>query len=856
MKQIFQVTGMSCAACSANVERAVRKLDGIESAEVNLLANRLTVEYDPQQLSAGEIVGAVTAAGYGASPAGEERREKAPSPAQTAREQLAAMKRRLILSVCFLLPLMYLSMGHMVGLPLPGFLHGIENSVGYAMAQFLLALPVVYINRSFYEVGFRALWHRAPNMDSLIAIGSCASLVYGVFAIFRMGHGLGVGDLALVARYRGDLYFESAAMILALITVGKYLETRSKGRTGEALARLMDLAPKTATVLRDGREQEIPAADVQRGDVVVVRPGQRIPVDGVVLEGGSSVDESAITGESIPVEKGPGDSVVAATINKTGFFRFEAQKVGDDTTLAQIIRLVDEAGGSKAPIARLADRISGVFVPVVIAIALITALTWLLLGQDAEFAISSGIAVLVISCPCALGLATPVAIMVATGKGAEYGILFKSAEALETLHHVDTVVLDKTGTITEGSPRVTDLLPAPGIGPEELLETAAALEAPSEHPLAEAILHYAQEKGTAIQKVEDFEAVAGRGVTARLAGRRCAAGNPALMQQEGVDLSGTEETAAALAAAGKTPLYFAREGRLLGLIAAADPIRETSAEAIGALRELGLSVVMLTGDNRRTAEAIRSRLSITTAIAEVLPQDKEREVRTLQQQGKRVVMVGDGINDAPALTRADVGAAIGAGTDVAIESADLVLMKSDLRDLVTAIRLSKATIRNIRMNLFWAFFYNSVGIPLAAGVFYPLLQLRLSPMFGAAAMSLSSFCVVTNALRLRRFRPAFAPAPAAPALQPVSLQTEETEEENTMKKIIAVEGMHCQHCQASVEKALSQVEGVTSARVDLGKKNATVTLDREVADEVLRRAVADAGFEPGEVTEKKGLFGR
>ncbi len=856
MKQTFQVTGMTCSACSANVERAVKKLSGVEHVEVSLLANRMTVDYDPEKTGVGEIAAAVTAAGYGAS-TGEKKaaeRQNAPEGGSLVAQQLAAMKRRLILSIGFLIPLMYVSMGHMAGLPLPGFLAGYENSVGYAMTQFLLALPVVYVNRSFFEVGFRSLWHRAPNMDSLIAIGSSASLVYGVFAIYRMGYGLGVGNAELVHRYHMDLYFESAAMILALITVGKFLETRSKGRTGEALARLMDLAPKTATILQNGEEREIPVAEVQRGDTVVVRPGQRIPVDGVILEGSSAVDESAITGESIPVEKQPGDSVVAATINKTGFFRFEAQKVGDDTTLAQIIRLVDEAGSSKAPIAKLADRISGVFVPIVIGIALLTTLVWLFLGQGAEFAISSGIAVLVISCPCALGLATPVAIMVATGKGAEYGILFKSAEALETLHSVNTVVLDKTGTITEGRPQVTDLIPAGEGGESRLLAAAAALEAPSEHPLAEAILERAREEGIAVSEVSEFQAVSGRGVTALLGGQRCAAGNLALMQERRVDVSRVGEACDRLAAEGKTPLYFAEEGELLGVIAAADPVRETSAEAIAALRSLGLEVVMLTGDNRRTAEAIRARLSIERAVAEVLPQDKEREVRALQEQGRRVAMVGDGINDAPALTRADVGAAIGAGTDVAIESADLVLIKSDLRDLVTAIRLSHATIRNIRTNLFWAFFYNAVGIPLAAGAFFPLFGLRLNPMFGAAAMSLSSFCVVTNALRLRGFRP--LPTAGHAGRQDPAFNDNNTEEDNQMKKIIAVEGMHCQHCQASVEKALSQIDGVEAAKVDLAKKNATVTLSHEVDDAVLTRAVADAGFEPGAVTEKKGLFGR
>ena len=861
IKQKFQVTGMSCAACQANVERAVRKLPGVQKADVNLLSNSMTAEYDEGAIAPEAIIQAITAAGYGASlwqqPGAAPSAASAAAPAQDpVKAQLADMKHRLVVSFVFFLPLMYVSMGHMMGLPLPGFLTGLPNAISFAMTQFLLVLPVMYINRKFYQVGFKALWHRSPNMDSLIAIGSSAAVIYGIFAIYRMGYGMGIGDWDLVAQYHMDLYFESAATILTLITLGKYLETRSKGKTSEAITKLMDLAPKTATVLRDGQEQEVPVEQVRRGDVVVVRPGQRIPVDGVVLEGSGSVDQSALTGESIPVEKGVGDTVIAASINQSGYFRFEAQKVGDDTTLSQIIRLVEEAGSSKAPIAKLADRIAGVFVPVVIAIALAASVIWLLLGQSFTFALSIGISVLVISCPCALGLATPVAIMVGTGKGAENGILIKSAEALEHFHSVDTVVLDKTGTITQGRPQVTDLLPAPGVSARRLLQVAAALEAPSEHPLAQAILAKAQQEKLSPAPVEAFSNIPGRGIRALLDGQECLAGNLAFLEENQIPVD--PDAADRLAEEGKTPLFFAAGGALLGVIAVADVVKPTSRQAIAELRAMGIDVVMLTGDNRRTAEAIRRQLGLDRVVAQVLPQDKEREVRALQQDGHRVAMVGDGINDAPALARADVGVAIGAGTDIALESADIVLMKSDLLDVVSAIQLSKAVIRNIKMNLFWAFFYNSVGIPLAAGVFYSVLGWKLNPMFGAAAMSLSSVCVVTNALRLKFFQPKFHTAPdAASALPagPISEPSIEEGDDTAMKKIVTVEGMHCPHCQASVEKALSAVEGVTSAKVDLKKKTATVALSQDVADDVLMKAVADAGFEPVSVTVKKGLLG-
>lgn len=855
MTQKFSVTGMTCSSCSAHVEKAVRKLPGVEQVNVNLLSNSMTVDYTEEQVDSPTIIQAVVDAGYGAS-LFVKTAEKRPAaqPVDTVQEQLTSMKNRLIISFAFFVPLMYISMGHMAGLPLPSFLTGHQNAIAFAMTQFLLTLPVMYVNRKYYQVGFKTLFRGSPNMDSLIAIGSIAAVVYGIFAIYQIGYGLGTGDMDLVARYHMDLYFESAATILTLITLGKYLETRSKGKTSEAIAKLMDLAPKTATVIRDGLEVEIAVEDVAIGDIVVVRPGQSIPVDGVITEGNSSVDQSALTGESIPVEKNPGDKVIAATINKSGFFRFEAQKVGDDTTLAQIIQLVEEAGNSKAPIARLADKISGVFVPIVIGIALLSTIIWLLLGHPFEFALSIGIAVLVISCPCALGLATPVAIMVGTGKGAENGILIKSAEALETAHNIKTVVLDKTGTITAGKPVVTDIVPNKNSSSSYLLQVAATLEKPSEHPLADAIVEKANQIGLSLLETTDFKAISGRGISAQIDGKVCLAGNLAFMEENSISTSELSAQSDTLANNGKTPLYFAEDGKLIGLIAVADVVKPTSRNAIHELEQMGIEVVMLTGDNRKTAETIQRQLGISRIVAEVLPQDKEREVRAIQESGKVVAMVGDGINDAPALVRADVGIAIGAGTDVAIESADIVLMKSDLMDVVTAIQLSKAVIRNIKMNLFWAFFYNSIGIPLAAGVFYSILNWKLNPMFAAAAMSLSSVCVVTNALRLKLFRPKFT----TPISEPAAPESEilQIEDDDTMKKIVKVEGMHCQHCQATVEKVLSGLQGVSSAKVDLDKKTATVSLESDVSDDVLMQTVNDAGFQAISVTEKKGFFGK
>lgn len=755
LKEKFDITGMTCTACSASVERAVQKIEGIRSVNVNLLGNNMIVDFDNSLTNYEEIIEAVEKAGYNASLVSKEsgKTTNVQGMVSPAQEEIYDLQYRTIISFAFMLPLMYVAMGHMLGWPLPKWIQGTENAVSFALVQLLLTLPVIFVNRQYYLVGFKTLIHRSPNMDSLIAIGSGAALVYGIFATFRIGYGLGHNQLHLVEQYSMDLYFESAAMILALITLGKYLEARSKGKTTDAIAKLMDLAPQTAIVEKNGEEVEIPAADLQIGDIVVVKPGQSIPVDGVIIEGSSAVDESALTGESIPVEKQVGDEVFSATINKTGFFRFRAQRVGDDTTLARIIQLVEEASSSKAPIAKLADKISGIFVPIVIMIALGGAVVWLVLGYPFEFALSIGISVLVISCPCALGLATPVAIMVGTGQGATHGILIKSAEALETAHTIDTMVLDKTGTITEGKPQVTDVLTAPGITEEYLLTIAASIEKPSEHPLAEAILSEAVRRGLPIQPVDEFQAVSGRGIMAKIDGQMFTAGNLAFMHEQQIEPGSFQEAADRLGDHGKTPMYFAKEKEMIGVVAVADVVKPTSSQAIAEFRKMGIDVVMLTGDNRRTAEAVQKKLEIDTVIAEVLPQDKEREIRKLQDQGKKVAMVGDGINDAPALARADVGIAIGAGTDVAIESADIILMRNDLLDAVSAIQLSTATIRNIKQNLFWAFFYNTLGIPLAAGLFFPLFGWKLSPMFGAAAMSLSSIFVVTNALRLRRFRP-------------------------------------------------------------------------------------------------------
>ena len=854
MKEKFDVTGMTCSACSSRVEKCVSKLEGVKEVSVNLLTNSMQVEFNDAVIQEQGIIDAVVHAGYGASVQGKKetfsgKQKTRKEGIDPVKEHLEYMKKRTIWSFIFLIPLMYVSMGHMIGLPLPGFLHGTVNAVGFAMTQFLLCIPVIYINRAYYTKGFSTLFHGAPNMDTLIAVGSTASLVYGIFAIYRMGYGLGVQDLDLVNRYLHDLYFESAVMILALINIGKYLEARSKGKTSEAINKLMDLAPKTAFVERDGGVVEIPAEGIQIGDILQVKPGSSVPADGVVLEGTTSIDEAAITGESIPVQKMPGDQVIAATMNKTGFFRMKASKVGDDTTFSQIIHLVEDASASKAPIAKIADKIAGVFVPIVMTIALITAVVWILSGADFEFALSCAISVLVISCPCALGLATPVAIMVGTGKGAENGILIKSGEALEVTHNIQSVVLDKTGTITQGKPVVTDIY---GVKTDstELLKIAAAMEKKSEHPLAEAVLAKAAEEDISLPEASEFSAVAGMGIEAVIEGKKYYAGNLRLMKEKNISCAGIEDYLETLTGEGKTPLLFAAEKELLGVIGAADVVKPTSAQAIRELKKMGIQVIMLTGDNERTAKAIQRQLDIDTVIAEVLPQDKEREVAKLQESGRKVAMVGDGINDAPALARADVGIAIGAGTDVAIESADIVLMKNDLLDVVTAVGLSKAVIRNIKENLFWAFFYNVCGIPLAAGVFYTAFGLKLSPMFGAAAMSLSSLFVVSNALRLRFFHVLKKPQQEE-NIRSAEVNTEQTvntaakaadnkEEMNmyTMK----IEGMMCPHCQAAVTKALNGIEGV-KAEVNLEKKEAYVEAPDSVSKEDLTKAVVDAGYE-------------
>ena len=982
---------MSCSACSSHVEKAVNKLDAVEKASVNLLTETMDVTYDESRLSSEGIIDAVVKAGYGASVMGESsngnaaggqsasgsgnrRSGSAADGKQELQQKLdadaRAMKWRLGISIGFLIPLMYVSMHHMFkewfGIPVPAFivntLHGNANAMNFALTQFLLLLPILYVNRKFFSVGFKTLAHRSPNMDSLIALGSGAALVYGIFAMYRISYGLGYGDMAVVEHYSHDLYFESSGTILTLITVGKYLESRSKGKTSEAITKLMNLAPKVAIlVTEDGQEKEVPTESLQKGDIFLVKPGSLVPVDGIVLEGNSSVDEAAITGESVPVEKQAGDHVVSATVNKAGFLKCRADRVGDDTTLAQIIRLVEEASASKAPIAQLADKVAGVFVPTVMAISLITLIVWLASGATAEFAISTAIAVLVISCPCALGLATPVAIMVGTGVGASNGILIKTGEALQQAKEIDTVVLDKTGTITSGKLKVEEAGGYQSDFPvDAMMQIAAALEKKSEHPLAEAVVEYAESFRLTIPEITDFQATFGRGVEGALAqdfaaqeflkkdgptavfyagkfdekntgnsvgtengtkdaatmtkessesaelsqrktilpaGTKFYVGNLAFLQEKNIILpEGALDALNRMADEGMTPLLVAmdvnfreegsqeaciqkplpKETGFLGIIGVADTVKATSYEAIQAWEKMGVKVIMLTGDNRRTAEAVREKLGISEVVAEVLPQDKEKKVSELKRQGHRVAMIGDGINDAPALAAADVGMAIGAGTDVAMESADIILMKNDLRDAVTAMKLSRAVIRNIKENLFWAFFYNCIGIPLAAGVLYPAFGIRLNPMFGAAAMSLSSIFVVTNALRLKGFKSGFTPLKKgvpeaarkeieithaaaeeeqcilkAPAEQNNRQDVkQEKERTNTMTKVISIEGMMCNHCTGTVQKALEAVEGVKAVTMSLEQKNATVELASDVSDEVLTKAVVDAGYEVKGVTAK------
>ena len=952
MKERYHISGMTCSACSAHVEKAVNKLEGIEKASVNLLTETMEVSYEGSKLTADGIIAAVVKAGYGASlivsnagKAAARENEQAGNGAhgnnvravgatgrdsvqRKAKEEEKAMKWRLGISFVFLIPLMYVAMYHMFnewfGLPIPKlvhmYLHGNANAVSFAMTQLLLLLPIVYANRKFFAVGFKTLWHRSPNMDSLIALGASSAVIYGIFAMYRISYGLGQGDMALVEQYSHDLYFESAGTILTLITLGKYLESRSKGKTSEAITKLMDLSPKTAILLTSsGEEQEVPTESLITGDIFLVKPGSLVPVDGTVLEGNSSIVEAAITGESMPVEKQAGDQVVSATVNKAGFLKCRADRVGEDTTLSQIIRLVEEASASKAPIAQLADKVAGIFVPAVICIALVTLAVWLFAGSGTEFAVSSAIAVLVISCPCALGLATPVAIMVGTGVGANHGILIKSGEALQQAKEIDTVVMDKTGTITTGKLQFVGCGGYDsGLSTETLLQIAAALEKKSEHPLAEAIVEAAERWRLTIPEVRDFKAVFGRGIEGVLAedipprpmmqendgptaffvaekdtdgpaffvagedakdfaagllnkddvikkaeaemrnrtdrgakaGTRFFVGNRAYMEDNGIVIDPVvSQGLDKIAAEGRTPLLVAEEGRLLGEISVMDGIKPSSYEAIRKFRDMGIHVVMLTGDNRRTAEAVRKQLYIDEVVAEVLPQDKEQKIRALQESGRKVAMIGDGINDAPALVAADVGMAIGAGTDVAMESADIVLMKSDLRDAVTAIRLSRAVIRNIKQNLFWAFFYNVIGIPLAAGVWYPLFEIRLNPMFGAAAMSLSSIFVVGNALRLRGFKSGFvkevrsAYEKTAAKDNSHDINANQESEEKKMTKVMTIEGMMCGHCTGRVQKALEELAGVSAVTMSLENKTATVELEGEVSDEVLTTAVTDAGYE-------------
>ena len=874
-KETYDITGMSCAACSARIEKGISGMEGMQQCSVNLLKNSMTVSYDEAELDSGKIIHQVEDIGYGASlhqtqgskTTGASGRGKngATDAAAAAAKQ---MKQRLIVSLVFTIPLFYISMGHMAGWPLPPWLLGARNHMIFAFTQFLLVLPVLIAGGHYFKNGLKNLWHRSPNMDSLIALGSGAAFVYGIYAIYKIAWGFSIEDMDMVETFGMNLYFESSAMILTLITLGKFMEARAKSKTSEAITKLMDLAPKTAKVLRNGQEEEISVDDVQNGDILVVRDGDTVPVDGKITEGFASVDESAITGESLPVDKQTGDPVTGGTINRTGYFQMEATAVGEHTTLSKIIQLVDDATSSKAPIAKLADKVSGVFVPVVITIALLAAILWLLAGQSFEFALSVAISVLVISCPCALGLATPTAIMVGTGRGAAKGILIKSAEALEITHSIDTVVLDKTGTVTQGKPVVTDVIALEADGKAagentqaytELLQLAFSLEKMSSHPLAEAIVKKAEACSATFQEVSDYEMIPGQGIAGTIDKARCLAGNRKLMETNRIDISVAAGLQEKLADEGKTPLYFAQGGKFLGVIAAADVVKPTSREAIARLQEMGMDVIMLTGDNARTAEAIKKQVGIKTVIADVLPQDKEEKVRQLQEQGHKVAMVGDGINDAPALARADVGIAIGAGTDVAIESADIVLMKSDLMDAASAVSLSRAVMRNIKQNLFWAFFYNAIGIPVAAGVLYPAFHILLNPMIGAAAMSFSSVSVVSNALRLRFFTPKWKHESGTADLQTTGnggmmeqstaaaeiadriAQNDESKGETTMKKTIKIEGMMCQHCVKAATKALEGVAGVTAVTVSLEDKQAVV--EGTATDEALTAAIVDAGYE-------------
>lgn len=826
MSEKFNITGMTCASCQAHVLKAVEKLDGANDVNVNLLTNSMSVNIDGSKLSNEEVIKAVEKAGYGASLVNEVKTIKKENVAKiNADKEKEELRYRLIVSTIFVIPLMYVSMGSMWGLPLFKFMSGHEGSIAFVLTQFLLVLPILYVNRSYFIRGFKSLFNLTPNMDSLIAIGPGAAVVYGIFALYMIGYGLGFNNHEIVNTYHMDVYFESAGVILTLITLGKYFEAKSKGKTSEALEKLMDLAPKVAIVEKNGITSEVLIEDVIVGDIIVIKPGNSIPVDGIIIEGTTSIDESMITGESIPVEKEIGSKVIQATINKSGFIKARATSVGEDTVFSKILKLVEDAGASKAPIAKMADKVSGIFVPVVIGIALLSAVVWLALGQSFEFALSSAISVLVISCPCALGLATPVAIMVGTGKGAENGILIKSGEALETAHNIKSVILDKTGTITEGKPKVTDVINI-GIEKEELLKIAKALEIKSEHPLAEAIVEYS--KDIEIVETDNFESITGKGIKGSINSISYIAGNERLINEYKIDITNYQGKIDELGNEGKTALMFVKEDKLIGIIAVADTVKPTSKKAIEQLKAMGIETIMLTGDNERTANGIAKNLNLDKVIAQVLPSDKESVVASIQKEGKVVAMVGDGINDAPALVRSDVGIAIGNGTDVAVESADIVLMRNDLMDVVNAIKLSKATITNIKQNLFWAFFYNTLGIPLAAGLLYPSFNLRLTPMFGAAAMGFSSVFVVSNALRLKWFK-----------LDRDKI-VEEKKENKTMNREIQIEGMSCQMCVKHVKNAL--VDLGVSAEVNLEKNNAVVTSINEVSDETLKNAVEDAGY--------------
>ena len=859
-KNKFNIQGMTCSSCQAHVQKAVENLNGIKNVNVNLLSNSMIVEYDEKTLNDKKIIEAVKNEGYGATLAINSQKDKIQNDNENT---LKSMKKRLIISICFWIPLMYVAMYHMFydlfGIPVPKLIndlfHGPENAITFGFTQILLLIPIIYVNRNYFIIGFKRLFKLSPNMDSLIAIGSFSAIIYGIYAIYMIGFGLGHNNLELVSRFSNDLYFESAGTILTLITVGKYLETKSKGKTSEAINKLINLAPKTAIVLKNEKEIEVEVKDIKKEDIIIIKPGYSIPVDGIIIEGESSIDESTITGESIPTQKSINDKVISGTINKNGYFKMKATEVGDDTTLAQIIKLVEEAANSKAPISRLADKVSGVFVPIVITIALLATIFWLINGQSFEFALSIGIAVLVISCPCALGLATPVAIMVGTGKGAELGILIKSAESLELLHKVDTVVLDKTGTITQGKPKVIDIITNQDLINEvmsqknkvkvvlnknndltsknNLLKIAGSLEKNSEHPLAEAIIEKTRENNLNLYEVKDFEAISGRGVRGKIDNIEYFGGNLAFMQENNVKLEDVLLKAEELSKQGKTLLYFAKENRLLGIIAVADTIKPTSKIAISELKKKNLEVIMITGDNKNVAESIGKNLEIDKVISEVMPQDKEREVTKLQASGKRVAFVGDGINDSPALVRSDVGIAISSGTDIAVESADIVLINDDLLSVVSAISLSKKVINNIKMSLFWAFFYNIIGIPVAAGLFYLSFNLKLNPMIGAAAMSLSSVCVVLNALRLKKFKPEFKKCDS---------ENLDNKERKIMKKLI-VNGMSCNHCKMSVEKALKKIDSVEDVEVNLETKEVIISSNKEIDNKVIEETIKEAGFE-------------